>query len=212
MSCGHLLTQLYSSQSFKVVPNPPGTIQTAIDKEIKAYQNILDEIDVEIQLSRRYLRNAMEEKKRRIQESLEKQKNEQLGSKGSLGGNINGDEQGNASACDGENSGNMDELIDSNAMFDDLFESKDDPVASLNNGGEPIDGDDSERKDIDGNLGDFDGDQFASLDAFEDLSALLGGANNDNKNPGNNTNNNGLDDENMGGLFGDNFDFILPGT
>jgi hypothetical protein len=211
VSSGQLLTHLCSNQGFKAVPNPPATIQASIDNEIRAYQTVLDEIDVEIQLSRRYILRAIEE--RRLQ-TLKKQKADlENKSKGEAADSKPGNDAENGSKL--EISDNIDDLIDSNMIFDDLFESKDDEAAS-NGGGEQPDSDSKMREGLgDGevvnqDLGDFNGDQFGTLDEFEDLSALLGEANEDNKSRS--KNNNGLDDEDMGGLFGDNFDFILPGT
>lgn len=202
VSCGRLLTYLCLNSVFKVVPNPPSTFQASIDNDIKSYQNILDEIDIEIQLSRRYILRAIEEKQK------EEKLREQMAQNGVKHDEIDEKHDGANSGGNGNANNDNDkiaDLIDSNMIFDDLFDSKD-----VDSGNQPTSTDlnDKNGGNSVGDVGDFNGDQFGgNLDEFEDLSALLGESND---NIGEADRNKA--DEDIGGLFGDNFDFILPGT
>ncbi|CAN6623089.1 hypothetical protein TRVA0_009S01332 [Trichomonascus vanleenenianus] len=75
VSSGNLLSHIYTYSNQRVIPNPPTILQASIDIALKGYHRILDEVDIEIQLSRQYIKNAMEEQ--RMQKLKEQQEKEQ---------------------------------------------------------------------------------------------------------------------------------------
>jgi hypothetical protein len=188
VSCGNLLNFLYTNTSQKVVPNPPASIQAPIDQDISKYQTILDEVDVELQSSLQYIRRVLREKQEK--EAKEAPKVEQKDDDIDLAGKATQENEGH------------DDTLESDDLFgESSFEVKEEP------NGEGPDGDERLGKLNDTfDKGDikqgFDDMPEASMDVFDnDLNALLSSVDNQGE---------GGQDDDMGGLFGDNFDFIIP--
>lgn len=219
MSAGHLLTYLYSNTSQKVIPNPPGTLQTSIDNEVKNFQRILDGIDMEIQMGQKYLKESITERDRA--KSTENSNDNNKPSAGPV----------DLTSDDGQKA--------SEDVSSSQIKIEDDPDISItnditnnntndNNDNDNTNTNDSKNNDDNSNNNNNDNnnnnnDDENLVNAFDmpdetnqgfmdnDLDALLdsvGGPPQQNNNS--NAGASQQQDDGIGGLFGDDFDFIIP--
>lgn len=189
MTCGNLLTYLYSNTSYKAVPNPPAQIQTAINEEVRKFQGILDSIEVEIQLSQRYFKKKQEQK--RAQQEAEKDNNAQ-------GKN--------------QEENNEPEKVDSNvnAASDDPGVTKDGTDGNDQADYERADNDNDMLNDLMDNNNGF-GDMEGMVEGFDDFNNLLDAGSNDSLQRGEGAvADDGMGNDDVGGLFGADFDFMMP--
>lgn len=183
------MTYLYSNTSYKAVPNPPAQIQTAINEEVRKFQGILDSIEVEIQLSQRYFKKKQEQK--RAQQEAEKDNNAQ-------GKN--------------QEENNEPEKVDSNvnAASDDPGVTKDGTDGNDQADYERADNDNDMLNDLMDNNNGF-GDMEGMVEGFDDFNNLLDAGSNDSLQRGEGAvADDGMGNDDVGGLFGADFDFMMP--
>lgn len=171
---------LNANASQKVIPNPPTALQLSIDNGIKEFQQVLDDIDYNIQLSLQYVRKAIEDRKK------------------NGGSNAEPDKSNNATTIvKTENNG--DSLKDTNKANEKEESNQVTAESAADNNNQSQ----SNAEDITVISNGFDTSNLGAFD--DDLNALLGSV----SGSADQTQQENNDD--MGGLFGDDFDFILPG-
>lgn len=187
MTCGNLLTYLYSNTSYKAVPNPPAQIQTAINEEVRKFQGILDSIEVEIQLSQRYFKKKQEQKKAQLEAEEDKTAQDNNQQDTNEPEKVESNEDDVSNEVDNAKEA-IDEEVDykkadnDNEMLNDLMDN--------NNG-----------------FGDMEG----MVEGFDDFNNLLDAGANGNLERGDGVaTDDGMGNDDVGGLFGADFDFMMP--
>uniref|UniRef100_A0A060TD16 ARAD1B20482p n=1 Tax=Blastobotrys adeninivorans TaxID=409370 RepID=A0A060TD16_BLAAD len=159
VAAGHLLMYLNADTAQKVIPNPRGVLQGAVDAQVRNCHRILDEINMEVQSAQAAIRMKQKTAVKQEQPKPTGNDDDELIE---LGQNVI-----NVEAIDNDDSKTQQNGQDTNTNNDD-----------------------NEAKGFDMQMDGFD----------DDLNALLDTVGEDK-----------IDSNaDMGGLFGDDFDFIIP--
>lgn len=203
-STGNMLSYLYMNTQQRAIPNPPGLYQAGVDSEVRKFQKLLDDLDAEIQLSKEQVKQMIKNKAE-AEEKRKKQLEEQNSKNDSASGGLDQGSKDNAIKVDEDEDGGDDvdmlfkaeegdnTALDSTNIKTEESRSEDTSATTAAADGTSKDNDNTNDNPMPDDVA-FDDDLNALLDS-------VGGGGDQNGNQAN---------EDIG-LFGDDFDFVLPG-